>query len=301
MSAKEPLKRSYSQVDRAIYPSEPPQHHDQIERKSGLDGSSPEASELPDKLTDTKIKGAISRSHSPDETETELCDFSKRPCLDEEGRLLKWKNLPYETTSTSAASSFHGDSLLMLKNFRPSFLDIDPNRLQEPKVIEVHPPSRTLAPSPTVNHSRPHNNSHLRPAAPSPPRRPSLNQLATDGQQALKVLLPHRPRHQSRRHPPRPQRPHPPELPRNEAFDVQIPNQPLQASERLLRQSAHNLRATDDTIRVCGIARKGEGKRQGSTARVFRRTMHEDALGKFVRPSRLGGRHSEDPSGTRAQ
>ena len=204
MSAEQPLKRSNSNVDGVIEPSEPPQlpserDHDRMERKSGLDGSSPEASEIPDKVTDAKTKGsgpsqqALNRSHSPDETETELCDFAKRPRLHDR-HMLNWKDSPYKTTSASAAPSFHADSLLIFENFRPSFLDIDPNRLQDPKAIHAQqpthpPPSRTLAPSPTTNHSRPFNNPPLKPAAPSPFRRPSLNQLATDGQQALKVLF----------------------------------------------------------------------------------------------------------------
>ena len=198
MSAEQTLKRSNSQIDGVSDPSKPPllpseRDHDHIERNSGLDRSSPGATEIPDKVTDAKTKGAINRSHSPAESDTELCDFSKRSRLDD-GRLLKWKNWPHETNSTSAAPSSHADSLLTFENFRPSFLDIDPKRLQDPKAINAQqpthpPPSRTLAPSPTINHSRPPNNPPLKPAAPSPARRPSLNQLSTDGQQALKVLV----------------------------------------------------------------------------------------------------------------
>lgn len=139
-------------------------------------------------------KQAASRSQDKADDESETTEPSKRPCL-EERRLLGARGLDHTQHKASAyattypsptrepTSSNYGDGPSAPKTICSPSLDYNSRLLREYQLrfarLQKHSPSGPIPPS--LLHS-------LHGSKPNPTR-PTFNQLATDGQQGMKVLF----------------------------------------------------------------------------------------------------------------
>ena len=202
MGAERPSKRPRDHIDADIEPGVSSQHppkeiRGQIDSEDETDTSLHLAiEETHEPIESTTEAGgspqqAARRSYSPVEVESEVGNSSKRPCL-EDRRLLdprgfdcmQRKISPYVSTYPSSTreptSSNSGNGFSPPKAIYPSSLDCNTRIVLQPKSRrQKYPPSEPIPPSLLHN---------LHPSG-SNQTRPTFNQLATDGQQGMKVLF----------------------------------------------------------------------------------------------------------------
>ena len=202
IGAERSSKRSHDHVDADIEPGVSSQHppkeiSGQIDSEDEMNTSLHLAIEATHEAIESTTEAgespqqATRRSYSPDKVESEVGNSSKRPCL-EERRLLDPRGFgcmqrtvsPYATTYPSPTRDFtssnYGDSPSAPKAIYPPSLDYNPRIVLHPK-----PRRQKYAPSASIPSSL------LPTFHPSGPNqtRPTFNQLATDGQQGMKVLF----------------------------------------------------------------------------------------------------------------
>lgn len=192
MSAERSSKRSHDQIDADINPGESSQHHlneynSQTESDDEFDASAQLAMEEAQEPIETATEAgessqqAARRHCDPVEVESEVGDSSKRPCL-EERRVLDTRGFNYMQRQLSpyAAARPCSTQEPMLSRYGQRH---NPMRMQDHKSSLAS--QWENLPSKSVPKSLPNN---LSPSGPNPPR-PTFNQLATDGQQGMKVLF----------------------------------------------------------------------------------------------------------------
>ena len=195
MRASHSLKRSYDQVDCEVESSESPYVlsegcHENPDIKDEVEKSSPQATKRPHRPIEAEAditgfsRAAISGSRDQSEVETEVDELSSSPHHNR-GRPLD--SNAFNLTQRGRSFSRRLDLLLprgssASKTLRRSRSNAVPKRLpdQQHKVS----PSETLPTSLTTV-----NNSHTPDALNPSPSRPTFTQLATDGQQGMKVLF----------------------------------------------------------------------------------------------------------------
>ncbi len=195
MGASHSLKRSYDQAESEVESGESSCAfsegcHDNPDIENEFDKSSPQATKRPKRPIEAETdisessRAAISGSRDQSEVESEVSEPSNSPHHNR-GRRLESNILSYRRRESSFGrrlEQFLAQESSASKILRRPRSNAVPKRLpdQQPKIS----PSATLPTSLTTI-----NGSHKPDARSTPPSRPTFTQLATDGQQGMKVLF----------------------------------------------------------------------------------------------------------------
>lgn len=209
MGAEQNPTRSHDQIDADIAPYESLQNcseefHSRTDTENGVDEylqqATKRAHEPVDATTEVgwSSQQANRRSYNQFEVESKVGGSSKRPRLD--GRRLldshgfnymQRKVSPYPATYPSQigepTSSYYSDGPSTSKAVHTPNLNYSPGRLLGSKAFPAS--QRNNPPTKSFSHSLLDSPSPSKLHNPSPPLRPTFNQLAIDGQQGMKVLF----------------------------------------------------------------------------------------------------------------